>query len=273
MEYQLLFTRFLNHTFGAAVTQFLLALHVHPENPRAPITNAFAMEVLCVLVLLVFFLVVRSRLSVEEPGAFQHMGEVYHEFVNQQGHDVIGHGYERFVPFVGALGLFILLCNLLGLVPGLDSPTAYVVVPLGLALPTFLYYNFYGVKENGLGKYLAHFFGPIPAMRPTEKPKTAIGKLMRPLLLLTVVGGSIFMFVIEIISHTARILSLTVRLYANMFAGDMVTLVFFSLIPIGIPIVFLGLHLGVALVQAYVFMLLAMIYLSGATSHDETANA
>ena len=110
-------------------------------------------------------------------------------------------------------------------------------------------------------------------MRPTEKPKTAMAKAMRPLLLLTVISGSIFMFVIEIISHTARILSLTVRLYANMFAGDMVTLVFFSLIPIGVPVIFLGLHLGVALVQAYVFMLLAMIYLSGATSHDETASA
>jgi len=273
MEHQLAFTHFLNHYFGAAVTQFLLALHVHPANPRAPMTNAFAMEILCVALLLAFFLLVRSRLSVENPGPAQHMAEMYYEFVSSQAHDVIGHGSERFLPFVGALGLFILICNLIGLIPGLDSPTGYVVVPLGLALPTFLYYNYHGVRENGLGKYLAHFFGPIPAMRPTEKPKTAMAKAMRPLLLLTVISGSIFMFVIEIISHTARILSLTVRLYANMFAGDMVTLVFFSLIPIGVPVIFLGLHLGVALVQAYVFMLLAMIYLSGATSHDETANA
>ncbi len=76
------------------------------------------------------------------------------------------------------------------------------------------------------------------------------------------------MLPIEIISHLARILSLTVRLYANMFAGDMVTLVFFSLVPIAVPAVFLGLHLGVSLIQAYVFMLLAMIYLGQATSHE-----
>jgi F-type H+-transporting ATPase subunit a len=74
------------------------------------------------------------------------------------------------------------------------------------------------------------------------------------------------MLPIEIVSHLARILSLTVRLYANMFAGDMVTLVFFSLVPIALPAVFLGLHLGVSLIQAYIFMLLAMIYLGQATS-------
>jgi F-type H+-transporting ATPase subunit a len=73
---------------------------------------------------------------------------------------------------------------------------------------------------------------------------------------------------IEIISHLARVLSLTVRLYANMFAGDMVTLAFFSLAPIGIPLLFMGLHLGVAVVQAYVFFLLASIYLSLAVAHD-----
>ena len=84
--------------------------------------------------------------------------------------------------------------------------------------------------------------------------------------LLTIHG---LLFPIEIISHFARILSLTVRLYANMFAGDLVTLAFFSLVPIGIPLVFLFLHFGVAIVQAYVFMLLAIIYLSIATAHEE----
>jgi F-type H+-transporting ATPase subunit a len=77
------------------------------------------------------------------------------------------------------------------------------------------------------------------------------------------------MFPIEIISHLARNMSLTIRLYANMFASDLLTLVFFSLIPIGIPIVFLALHFGVAMIQAYVFMLLALIYLAGAMSHEE----
>ena len=77
------------------------------------------------------------------------------------------------------------------------------------------------------------------------------------------------MLPIELISHFARILSLTVRLYANMFAGEMVTLVFFSLVPIAVPLVFMGLHLGVALIQAYIFMLLTMIYVSQAVAHDQ----
>ena len=73
---------------------------------------------------------------------------------------------------------------------------------------------------------------------------------------------------IELISHLARVLSLTIRLYANMFAGDMVTLVFFSLIPIGVPIVFLGLHIGVSLLQTYIFVLLTTVYLAGAVAEE-----
>jgi F-type H+-transporting ATPase subunit a len=79
---------------------------------------------------------------------------------------------------------------------------------------------------------------------------------------------AILMFPIEIISHLARVLSLTIRLYANMFAGDMVTLVFISLIPIGVPIVFLGLHIGVSFLQTYIFILLTTVYLSGAVAEE-----
>jgi F-type H+-transporting ATPase subunit a len=79
---------------------------------------------------------------------------------------------------------------------------------------------------------------------------------------------AIIMVPIEIISHLARMLSLTVRLYANMFAGDMVTWVFFSLVPIGVPIIFLALHLGVSLLQTYIFVLLTMVYLSGAVAEE-----
>ena len=148
----------------------------------------------------------------------------------------------HFAAPVTALGLFILLCNLLGLIPGLESPTANPVVPLGFALVTFLYYHYHGVRVNGAG-YIKQFLGPVWWLAP-------------------------LMFVIEVISHFARVLSLTVRLYANMFAGDLVTLAFFSIVPIGVPLLFLGLHLGVAIVQAYVFFLLASIYLSLAVAHD-----
>jgi F-type H+-transporting ATPase subunit a len=242
MPNQLLFTKFLNAHFAAPVNALLSAVHVHPKYPQAPITNSFAMELLVFLLLVAYFLIVRSTLSVEKPGAFQHLAEMTNSFVADQGEQIIGHGSERFISYLTALFLFILLSNLMGLVPGLESPTADVVVPLGFALVTFLYYHYHGVRSNGAA-YIKQFLGPVWWLYP-------------------------LLFPIEIISHCARVLSLTVRLYANMFAGDLLTLAFFSLIPIGIPLVFLGLHLGVAVIQAYVFLLLAAIYLSLAVAHD-----
>jgi len=242
MPHQLLFTEFLNAHFAAPVTALLEAFHVHPKFPEAPITNAFAMELLVFFFLVAYFVVVRLTLSVEKPGGVQHLAEMTNEFVEGQSESIIGHGYERFVSYLTALFLFILLANLLGLIPGFESPTADVVVPLGFALVTFLYYQYHGIRANGVG-YIKQFLGPVWWL-------------------------SWLLFPIEVISHLARVLSLTVRLYANMFAGDLVTLAFFSLIPIGIPLIFMGLHLGVAVVQAFVFFLLAAIYLSLAVAHD-----
>lgn len=243
MPTQLLFTRFLNHLFVGPVTALLHAVHADPKFPQAPITNPVAMEFLVFLILIAYFLLIRVSLNVERPGAVQHLAEMTHEFVSEQGEQIIGHGSERFTTYLTALFLFILLSNLIGLAsPWLESPTADVTVPIGFAVITFLYYNFHGVRANG-GAYIKQFLGPVWWL-------------------------SWLLFPIEVISHLARVLSLSVRLYANMFAGDLVTLAFFSLIPIGIPLIFLGLHLGVAVIQAYVFFLLAAIYLSLATAHD-----
>ncbi len=151
MPTQLLLTRFLNQHFAAPVTAFLNGLHVHPAYPEAPITNAFAMELLVFLVLIAYFLAVRLTLNVEKPKPVQHLAEMTHEFVSEQGDQIIGHGSERFVSYLTALLLFILLSNLLGLIPGLESPTANVVVPLGFALVTFVYYHYQGVRSNGFG--------------------------------------------------------------------------------------------------------------------------
>jgi F-type H+-transporting ATPase subunit a len=181
-------------------------------------------------------------LSVEKPGNVQHVAEMTNEFISEQSENIIGPHSERFASYLTVLALFILIANLMGLVPGLQSPTASPVVPLGFALCTFIYYHFHGVRANGFG-YVKQFLGPLWWLYP----------LMLP---------------IELISHLARILSLTVRLYANMFAGDLVVLAFFSLVPLGIPLIFLGLHFGVAIIQAYVFLLLAMIYLSMAVAHE-----
>ena len=140
------------------------------------------------------------------------------------------------------LAFFILFCNLIGLIPGFESPTAVPVVPLGCAICAFVYYQVAGVQACGHWISKA-FAGPMPILAP----------LMIP---------------IELISHLARVLSLTIRLFANMYAGDMVTLVFFSLVPIGVPILFLGLHIGVSFLQTYIFILLTTVYLAGAVAEE-----
>ena len=243
MNDSLALTRLLNQLFGGPVTTLLNALGVHPADAAAPISNAFALELLVAVILVAFFIVVRASLSVEKPSTVQQFAEMIHEFTGGQADQIIGHGYERFQAFVTVIFLFVLTCNLLGLIPGVNAPTESPVVPLGIALLTFVYYNFHGFREQGVKGYLGHFAGPIWWIAP-------------------------LLFPIEIISHCARVMSLTIRLYANMFAGGLVTLVFFSMIPIGVPVVFLGLHLMVSVIQAFVFMLLAMIYLSQAVAHE-----
>jgi F-type H+-transporting ATPase subunit a len=247
MPEQLWVTHILNQVFGPAVTAFLQAIGIRPEHPQAPIHNALAMELVVFVFLIALFLLVRSRLSVDSPGGLQHTVEGLVSFVENQSGEIISSHTEEFTPFLMALGLFILCCNLIGLVPGFESPTAVPVVPLGCAVVAFLYYQAQGLKLSGTA-YLKHFAGPSDSSMPLFV-RLPLGILMVP---------------IEIISHLARVLSLTVRLFANMFAGDMVTLVFFSLVPIGVPIAFLGLHIGVSLLQTYIFVLLTMVYLADA---------
>jgi F-type H+-transporting ATPase subunit a len=242
MPEQLWFTEILNRLFASPVVALLRALHIEPKYPSQPIPNSLAMELLVFIFLLVLFLIVRSRLSVESPSALQHMFEGVEGFIQGQSNEIIGHHSEGYTAFLATLAFFILFCNLIGVVPGFESPTAVPVVPLGCAVCAFAYYQFQGFRHAGIG-YLKHFAGPMPALAP----------LMIP---------------IELISHLARVLSLTIRLFANMFAGDMVTLVFFSLVPIGVPILFLGLHVGVSLLQTYIFVLLTTVYLQGAVSEE-----
>lgn len=242
MPEQLWFTEILNHLLASPVTSLLRQIHIEPKYPTAPIPNSLAMEFLVFAFLLMLFLLVRSRLSVDDPGGLQHVFESVEGFIKNQSNEIIGHHSEGYTPFLATLLFFILFCNLLGVIPGFESPTAVPIVPLGCALCAFVYYQTQGFKHAGIG-YLKHFAGPMPALAPLMVP-------------------------IELISHLARVLSLTIRLFANMFAGDMVTLVFFSLVPIGVPILFLGLHVGVSLLQTYIFVLLTTVYLQGAVADE-----
>ena len=210
--------------------------------PR-PWANFVVMEILVAAILIVMFALLRPRLSVDRPGKFQHIFELAYDFLNGQTEEQIPHHGSHYLGFFGTLFFFILFMNLIGVVPGFESPTMNPSVPAGCAVATFLYYNIVGVGANGILKYLAHFAGPMWWMAP----------LMIP---------------IELISHMARPLSLTIRLYANMYAGERVTMVFLSLTYFLIPAVFMGLHVFVSLLQAYIFMLLTMMYVAGAVSHE-----
>ncbi len=162
------------------------------------------MELLVFAIALVLFAVLKRRLSVDKPGKLQHIFEVVYKFLLDTANEVDVHKPGRFVAYFGTLFIFILFCNLIGVIPTFESPTMFPMVPAGLALATFAYYNYAGMREHGPLKYMAHFAGPMPALAP-------------------------LMFPIELVSHMARPLSLTIRLFANMFAGEQVTLAFLKL--------------------------------------------
>lgn len=239
--------RLLNDLFMGVEVKAFQSIGLAPADAAqtaVKVNQALSLELLVVGGLIAFFAVVRLTLSAEKPNPAQQIAEIIHTLGGDLGEQIIGHGYERFQSFYSCIFLFVLINNLLGLIPGIAAPTVSPWVPLGLAVPTFLFYNYQGIRAQGAIGYAKQFCGPIWWM----------AWLLLP---------------IEMVSHLARMLSLTIRLYANMFASDLVTLVFFSLFPLAIPAVFLGLHAAVSIIQAYVFMLLAMIYLSQAVAHEQ----
>src|SRR3977135_4265366 len=162
---QLWFTALLNRLFGSPVLSLLLALGLHPKHPGTPISNSFAMEVAVMLLLITFFIAVRLRLSVDQPGGLQHTMEGIEGFIGNMGEEIIGHHYKPYQPYLVALGFFILTSNLIGIIPGFESPTAVPIVPLGCALLTWFYYHFQGLKANGFG-YFKNFMGATRGLPP-----------------------------------------------------------------------------------------------------------
>ena len=144
---------------------------------------------------------------------------------------------------VATIGTFILFMNLLGLIPGFMPPTSRINVTAGCALVVFLYYNYLGIKKQGVLKYLKHFAGPVPLLAP----------LMIP---------------VEIISHLARPFSLSVRLFANIYGEELIIAVFFSLLPLFLPLPIMALAIFTSFLQAFIFMVLTMIYIAGAVAEE-----
>ena len=240
-ETELWFTKLFNDHLAGLGNAFLSLVGMHAE--ARPWANFITIQILVAAIIIILAAVLRARLSFDRPGRLQHIFELIYEFVAGQAEDQMGHGGTKYLAYFATIFIFILIANLIGIIPGFESPTMNPSVPAGCAIATFLYYNGVGVRSNGPVKYSAHFAGPVWWLAP----------LMIP---------------IEIVSHLARPLSLTIRLYANMFAGEKLTMVFISLTYFLIPAAFMGLHVFVALLQAYIFLLLTMIYVAGAMAHD-----
>ena len=155
---------------------------------------------------------------------------------------MLGRQAGRFFPLIGSLFIYIFLSNLLGLIPGFLPPTDNLNTNVACALTVFVFYNYQGFKTHGAG-YVKHFMGPVIWLAP-------------------------IMIVIELISHLVRPMSLSVRLFGNINGDHLVLGLFSGLVPIGVPIIFLFLGLFISFIEAFVFTLLSMVYISLATSGE-----
>jgi F-type H+-transporting ATPase subunit a len=236
-------TAIFNKYLAGVANAILGLVNLKANDPAHPWETWLVMELLVFVILLLLVAAVRPHFSADRPGRLQHLFETIYDFLKNQASEVGIEHPDKYVGFFGTLFIFILAMNLIGIIPMFESPTMSVYVPAGLAVATWIYYHAMGIRELGLWKYLAHFGGPILVLAP-------------------------LMFFIEIIGHVARMLSLTVRLYGNMFAGEQITNVFISLTYLVVPVVFMALHVFVSFLQAYVFTLLTMIYVSIGTSHE-----
>jgi F-type H+-transporting ATPase subunit a len=261
-------TKVVNAVLGKFVAALLALLHIKPENPQYPIPNHIAMELLVVGLAVLFFLWLKARIRGDRPGATQQVMEFL--LVNPMGvgikdllDDIVGHGSDEHIPLIGTIALFIFFSNMLAVVPGLMSPTAAVTVPLGCAIVVFIYYNRFGLKKHGVGGYAKTLLGPVPAISP-------------------------IMFIVETFSHFARLLSLTVRLWANMMVSELIFVSFLGLsvglftflghlnsagyvaavVPVGIPLALTFFHIFEAVLQAFIFTILSIVYLGLATAEE-----
>jgi F-type H+-transporting ATPase subunit a len=227
-EHELLVVKWVNDVLGG---RFVVPPHV-------------VMETIVVIALIVIFAILRTRYSVESPGRLQQAFELFVEFVDEQLESNVGHEGHKYLGIVGTFAVFLISCNQLGLIPGLMSPTSNVNVPAGCAVVVFLYYQFQGLRKQGLVNYVKHFMGPVWWLAP----------LMLP---------------IELISHFARPATLTIRLFANIMAEELVIAIFFGLFPLIVPLPFMAFAIFGGLLQAFIFCTLTMVYLGGAVATEE----
>jgi F-type H+-transporting ATPase subunit a len=249
-EHPLLIVDAVNAVLGPPVAALLGALGFHVEGHEV-IPNYLVMTMLIVALVTVVCLIMKSRLSVENPSRFQILLEDGVTAVVNLLQEWIGPEGKQYLPLIFTFGLFILLGNYAGLVPGLMAPTANINVTVGLAITTWVYYHYQGFRKQGVVNYLKHF--AVPPGAPLW---------MAPLML-----------VIELISHTSRLLSLSLRLFGNIFGEELVIVILGSIVPfiVPLPMMFLGLITGG--LQAFIFVLLSIIYLQAAVAVEHEHDA
>ena len=179
------------------------------------------------------------------PKGTQNLMEAYLQGVLQMGKDVMGEeNARRYLPLVATIGLFVVIANLIGVIPGFEAPTAFLEMPLALALVVFIYYNYEGIRRQGVVKYFKHFLGPVWWLYW-------------------------LMFPIEIVSHFSRLVSLSFRLFGNVKGDDMFLMVILMLAPWLLPMIPFALLTFMAFLQAFIFMMLTYVYLGGAIAVDD----
>jgi len=193
----------------------------------------------------IIFPLATRRLSRDNPGGFQHFLETIVGGLKGLLDEVVGHGAaEKFLYIIGGFACFIFMSNMFGLFFFLQPPTSNVNTTFALSLSAFLYYNFQGIRTQGLWHYLKHFWGPIWWL-------------------------GVIMFPIEIIGHLARILSLSMRLFGNIFGEHTATGIFMGMLPFVLPWPMMGLGIFGAILQTFVFIMLTMVYIGGAVTVEE----
>ena len=226
----------------------LLGRHLEPG--QHALTDPIVMILLVAIGLVIFSAWIRTRLSVDNPTRVQHLLEVVVGVVQGLMRDVIPGNSRPFLPLIGTLAIYILICNLLGMVPGFLSPTSNLNVTASCGICVFFYYNFHGIKKHGLLKYLKHFCGPVWQM-------------------------AILLFPIEVVSHVARPFSLSMRLFGNIFSEELIIGSLNQIFPFFSSVIVMFLGLLTSTIQSFIFILLTMVYLSGAVeeSHEEDHEA
>jgi len=215
-----------------------------PDGKEAWIPDAALMTLLLLLILAVVFPLLARRYSKEKPSKTQSFLEMLVAGLKSMVQETIGQHGEKYLPIIGTFAIFIGLANMFGIFFFLQPPTGSLSTTVALAVISFVYFNWQGIREHGFLAYLKHFTGPLLLIAP-------------------------LFFVIEIIGTFARVLSLSLRLFMNIYGEHTTTGVFASLVPVGVPWPMMALGLFTAALQAYVFALLSAVYVAGATAHEE----